>query len=181
MTILRLITAFLVFPGTYLRAFSEHMFLKILKVPVEDTKYLQKNELCGHIEHRPIESLGKSFAASFLPGILLCLMGLSMAVFSGLQLFYLGITPRMVENGSVSALFILCVVMYYFGISLLCNVFPGYEDALYLWENYTECKNPAAKIFLFLPVIVIRAGAFLERFGVPVLCAIGLTVLFIFI
>lgn len=156
-----------------LRAFLEHIFLKAERVPVEDADYMQKNELFGHIEHKPIRSLGKGFRVSFFPGLLLFLSGAVLLAVSGTQLFYLGVTPKDPETGLWSVPFFVCAVLFYLGASLWSRMFPAYEDALYLWEAYAQSNGKAAKVLLFLPVVCMRAGAFLERFGLWTLCIIA--------
>lgn len=177
MTVLHWIVGYLTFPAALLRAFLEHIFLKAAHVPVEDTDYMQKNELFGHVEHKPVSELGKSFCVSFLPGLILFLSGAVLLAVSGTQLFYLGLTPVDVRTGKVSVLFIVSVVLFYLGASLCSRMFPTYEDALYLWEAYTESDSKAAKILLFLPVVLLRAGAFLERFCLWTLCIAAASVI----
>ena len=60
MSVLHCFFAYLIFPGAYLHAFFEHILLKLMHIPVEDSVYMQPNELCGHIEHKPVSSFGKS-------------------------------------------------------------------------------------------------------------------------
>lgn len=175
MMTLHWLSAVLTCPGAILRAFLEHILLKIMHVPIEDTAYLQRNELCGHVEHKPVRSLGKSVVLCLVPGLLLLLLGMVFWIPSALQLFYLGLQPVGIASGGVSVLFWVCVVFYYLGVCCLCHVFPSYEDALYLAESCGEAKLPA-KIFLFLPVQCARAGAFLQRYAVFPLLWIAATV-----
>lgn len=173
MTVLHLIISYLAFPASLLRAFLEHVFLKAERVPVEDADYMQPNELFGHVEHKPVPTLGKGFRVNFFPGLILFLSGAVLLAVSGTELFYLGVTPKDPETGRLSVLFFVCAAMYYLGAALWSRMFPTYEDALYLWEAYTNSDSKASKILLFLPVICIRAGAFLERFGLWTLCILA--------
>ena len=173
MTVLHLIISYLAFPASLLRAFLEHVFLKAERVPVEDADYMQPNELFGHVEHKPVPTLGKGFRVNFFPGLILFLSGAVLLAVSGTELFYLGVTPKDPETGRLSVLFFVCAVLYYLGAALWSRMFPTYEDALYLWEAYTNSDSKASKILLFLPVVCIRAGAFLERFGLWTLCILA--------
>ncbi len=150
--------------GAVLRAYFEHLTLKLCRVPVEDRTYLQRNELFGHVEHKPAQSFAKNFCICFLPGLLVCLIGALIALPAVLQLFVMGVMPRNIADGRVSVMFIVCAVLLYFGVSLLCHAFPTYEDTLYLWENRKQA-HPAVRILLFIPIVCLRAGAFLARFG----------------
>ena len=170
---------FLTVPGAVMRAFLEHLMLKICRIPVEDTAYLHPSELFGHVEHKPVRTFGKSFALCFVPGLILFLCGAATVGTAALQLFGLGLHFRSVVTGGVSVMFIVCVVLLYFGLSFLCHAFPSYEDALYLWESREDAK-PAARILLFPATACMRAGAFLSRFGVCQILYAALTaILFI--
>lgn len=164
--------------GAVLRAFFEHVFLKLFRVPVEDRAYLQRNELFGHVEHEPVHSFAKGFCVCFLPGFAVCLIGAVIALPAALQLFLMGVTPHSIVSGSTSAMFFVCAALMLFSLCLFCHAFPAYEDALYLWESRKEA-NVAARILLFVPMVLMRAGAFLARFGVWQLLAIAAVVVWI--
>lgn len=164
--------------GAVLRAFFEHVFLKLFRVPVEDRAYLQRNELFGHVEHEPVHSFAKGFCVCFLPGFAVCLIGAVIALPAALQLFLMGVTPRSIVSGSISAMFFVCAALMLFSLCLFCHAFPTYEDALYLWESRKKA-NVAARILLFVPMVLMRAGAFLARFGVWQLLAIAAVVVWI--
>lgn len=164
--------------GAVLRGYFEHLTLKLFRVPVEDRSYLQRNELFGHVEHKPATSFAKSFCVCFLPGFLVCLVGAVIALPAVMQLFVMGVMPRYIVNGTVSVMFIVCAVLLYFAVSLFCHAFPTYEDALYLWENRKQ-TNTAVRVLLFVPMVCIRAGAFLARFGFWQLLAIAAAVVWI--
>lgn len=159
--------------GAVVRAFFEHLFLKVFFVPVEDRSYLQRNELFGHIEHGPVRTFGESFCICFFPGLITCLLGSALTLPAALQLFVMGITPHVLANGRLSVMFFLCVVLLVLGLCLLCYAFPTYEDALYLWESRKQA-HIVVRILLFVPIACMRAGAFLARFGVWQIVAIAL-------
>ncbi len=158
--------------GAVTRAFFEHVLLKLCRVPVEDRAYLQRNELFGHVEHKPARTFAQSFCICFFPGFIVCLLGAVIALPAVLQLFVMGVRPHYIVDGKVSVMFIVCTVLLYFGVSLFCHAFPAYEDALYLWEHRRQA-NPAARILLIVPIACMRAGAFLARFGVWQILAIA--------
>lgn len=159
------LSCFLTLPGAVLRAFLEHLCLKAQHMSVEDVNYLQHNELCGHVEHKPVRTLGKGCALCFVPSLLCLLFGLVFWCTAILQICYMGITPVSVEKDEVSVMYWICVALCYLGVCCLSHVFPTYEDALYLLDAYSEA-NTAVKILLFLPVQATRGGAYLARFGV---------------
>ena len=51
MRILYVIVKALTFPGTLLHALWEHCLCRKFHCTVEDARYFQANELCGHVEH----------------------------------------------------------------------------------------------------------------------------------
>lgn len=165
MTVLYLISKLLTFPGTLVRAFYEHIILKFYKIPVENASYMQFNELFGHAEHDLIKKTSENLFFCCLPGLLQVLFSVPLMTVSFLQLYVLGVTPTDPQTGTVSVMFILCAVLRIFGIWLLSNVFPLYEDALNFYENVEELKG-VSKILLYPIAVVVRAGAFLERFGI---------------
>ncbi len=165
MSVLHCILAFLTIPGAYLHAFWEHILLKILRVPVEDDAYLQRNELCGHVEHKPILSLGSGLVFCFVPALLSAVIAAPMLWAGFLFLREWGVTLRSIETGGVSALFLVSVLFVYIGFSIVCNLFPAYEDALFLCETWRE-KGAAVRIAAAIPVWIMRVCALLARFGV---------------
>lgn len=174
------ILGYLTVPGAVFRAFCDHLFCRLLRVPVEDTAYLHRSEMFGHVEHKPVRTFGKGFALCFLPGFFLFLFGALTAAVAAVHLFVFDIQPISLVTREVSVPFIICCVLLYAGICLLCHVFPSYEDALYLWESRDTAKLPA-RVLLFPCAACMRAGAFLSRFGVwQILYAVLTVVLFIF-
>ncbi|MCR5485373.1 MAG: hypothetical protein K6F09_07240 [Clostridiales bacterium] len=168
MTIIYLISKLLTYPAALLKAFWEHCLLKMLKVAVNDTRYMQKNEMCGHVEHELTETALKSFFYCFLQGIPNFLLSLPALFVSVSNIVFFGITPHDMTSGKVSAMFILSIVLYYVGISLWCNKSPLYEDALNMWELiYVEKKlSMPLRVLFFIPSVLIMAGSFLERYGI---------------
>jgi hypothetical protein len=166
------IFGYLTIVGAVMRAFCEHLVLKLCRVPVEDRSYLQHNELFGHVEHKPVRTFGKGFCVCFIPGLTVCLIGTAFALPAALQLVLMGVKPHSIVTGERSVMFYLCVAMMVLALSLFCHAFPTYEDALYLWES-RKTTNIVVRILLFVPLLCMRAGAFLARFGVWQLVAIA--------
>lgn len=179
MTMLYLISKFLTFPAVTVRAFYEHVLLRLFKVPVENASLVQLNELFGHAEHDLINKTAKNFCFCILPGFLQILFAVPMMLVSYLQLYVMGVTAINPQTDTVSVMFVLCIVLRYLGICLLSNVFPLYDDALNLWEQALN-KKGAGKL-LIVPAAVIRAGAFLERFGITALLLAVETVLLLLV
>ncbi len=180
MTILYLISKLLTFPAVMVRVLYEHIIIKLFKIPVENASYIQRNELFGHIEHDLAEKKSASLALCCIPGLLQMIFALPMMAVSFLQLYVLGVTPTDPQSGTASLMFILCIVLRVFGIWLLSNIFPLYDDALHLWEQVSATKG-FSKLLLFPIAAFVRAGAFLERFGITLWLLIAETVLLFFV
>lgn len=149
------------FPGTMFKAFMEHLACRMYGVPVEFSKYIQKNELCGHVEHLLAPKRG-SFGICFLPHIVTLICGIAFTVPAAMNLFYLG------KVNVFSCIFI------YMGLSFLLNLFPMIEDAVNMWENlFSKDTKIVLKIFLAVPAAVMYAGAYLERYCVTLLTTLG--------
>jgi len=167
MKILYVTGKYLTFPGAYLKALWEHLFCRILHLPIERADYLLPDEGCGHVEH--------AFTRSRSKNILLCLLSASANILFGLPLFLTGFAALIyfaeTAEGNVW-LFALHIAMLYLGASLLCNLAPLPEDSLHLWEtlyrNPNAKTNAAVKVLLFLPVLCLRVCAFLERCGLNI-------------
>ncbi len=180
MTVFYIIPKLLSLPATIIRAFYEHIILKCFKVPVENDSYMRMNELFGHVEHDLISGISGNFVFCCLPGLMQVLFALPMMAVSFLQLHVLGVTPIDPQTGTVSVMFIICAVLRIFGIWLLSNVFPLYEDSLNLFEKVGEI-NGFKKVILYPIATVVRAGAFLERFGLTFWILVAETVLLLWV
>lgn len=152
----------LTFPGAFLKGFLEQLACRMFEVPVEFSKYFQKNELCGHVEHMLAPKKG-SFGICFLPHIISLFCGLIFSVASAINIVYLG------------KFNVFGVLFMYLGISCLLNCFPLVEDAINMWDHLfkDESTNPIAKIGLAIPAAVMYLGAYLERYFVTILTTAG--------
>lgn len=161
MTILYEIIKMLTFPGALLKGFLEHLFCRLFKVPVEYSDYMQRNELCGHVEHLLADRKG-SFAICFGPHIIMLLLGSLIAFPGAVNLFYLGTFNW------------LSVILLYVGVSFLTNAFPLVEDAVNMWEELFSSETPVVgKIFGAIPACVMYAGAYIERYCVSLLTSLA--------
>ena len=161
MVILYEIIKILTFPGALLKGFLEHLFCRIYKVPVEYSDYMQRNELCGHVEHLLAPKKG-SFGICFGPHLIMLILGLVIAFPGAMQLFYIGTFSW------------LSVILLYVGVSFLVNCFPLVEDALNMWEHLFSAESkPVSKVLLAVPAAVMYAGAYLERYCVTLLTGLA--------
>lgn len=169
----------LTFPGAFLKAFLEQLACRMYGVPVEFSRYFQKNELCGHVEHLLAPKKG-SFGICFLPHIIMLLCGLAFSVPSAMNIVYLG------------KFNIFGILFLWLGISCFLNCFPLIEDALNMWENLygkkssedeseadsTETKSKTgasslSKILLAPFAAVMYLGAYAEHYFITVLTTCG--------
>ncbi len=157
MVILYEIIKMLTFPGALLKGFLEHLFCRLWKVPVEYSDYMQRNELCGHVEHLLAPHKG-SFAICFGPHLIMLLLGSIIAFPGAMNLFYLGTFNW------------LSLILLYVGVSFLTNAFPLVEDALNMWsELFSAESKTVSKVLLAIPAAVMYVGAYLDKFCLSLL------------
>lgn len=157
MMILYVITKYITFPGALLRCFWEQFMCKLGKVPIENNKCLQTNEMCGHIEHEIISENVKSFFNAFIPGLMTFILGVVCFVPALINLCLLDVQTTLVK--------IVSYILLYVAVSMLTNVFPGYEDSLVMWENYKQLGT-GLKILFAPGAAIMYCGAFLEKYTI---------------
>ncbi len=163
MVMIYYIIKILTWPGALFKAFLEHVTCRAYDIPIEFAKYMQKNELCGHIEHVLAPHKG-SFGICFMPHIVSLICGFVFVLSSSINLVYLG------KSNLFSWIFI------YLGICCLVNCFPLMEDAIHMWENLYGKSSEAklvSKILLAPAAAVMYLGALLEKYGVTLVMSIA--------
>ena len=78
-------------------------------------------------------------------------------------------------DSSTMLMFIVYCILFYLGFSLCANQYPLMEDAIGLWHALygKDGANLFVKIVLFIPTVLIIAGAFLERYALNILLMAG--------
>lgn len=182
MTVFYVITKFLTFPGAITKALFEHIMCKVLKLPVEDTRCLRTDEMCGHIEHELVERPAAGFWLCFIPGLLNFLLGMSLSLFGVINVYCLGNYTGFIQNNALlsnlfaSALtgnanlvstvnFLLPIFFLWLGFSMFVNMAPLQEDALMMKEQYKNL-NGFLKVLFAPGYFVMSIGAPMERYGV---------------
>ncbi|MBQ8228870.1 MAG: hypothetical protein IJZ88_07650 [Clostridia bacterium] len=142
MKILYLISKYITLPGAVVKGLWEHITCGALKVLVEDGRYLQANELCGHVDHELTSSKAKTFLLSFIPTLINGLLAFFLGGAGFMGLFMLKVVPPAPAEGSASQpiAFWLYIVLFYLGVSFFCNMFPLFEDALNNWGLIYQSK-----------------------------------------
>lgn len=142
MKILYLISKYITLPATVVKGLWEHITCGLLKVLVEDGRYLQANELCGHVEHEFTTTRVKTFLLNFIPTLLNGLLAFFLGGAGFMGLFILKVTPPEAAETATSQpiAFWLYVVLFYLGISFFCNMFPLFEDAINNWGLIYQSK-----------------------------------------
>ncbi len=171
MTSLYVLIKYLTFPGCLVRGFWEQVVCRFAKVPVEDNRYLRKNEMSGHVEHEFMPRARGAFALCFVP-CLFCLFGA----------FLFGIIPSvfLLHLGFPGLWFtVFNILSYWFAFSLFVNAFPLPEDAANMIEKVYGEGNILQKIIYAPGVVITWVGAFLERYCITFVAAVVVTVFLI--
>lgn len=183
MSFLYSLTKAVFFPGTYIKAFFEHIICRLLGIKIYAAdSYISKNVLSGHVAAVSPESSGKSFFFCLLPGILSFIVGFPAIFVGTLTLGYLGIDVIDPISGSFSPMFIVYCLIFLFGASFFNSLFPYTEDAAHMWKvlyGKNSKANITEKIFAFIPSCIIVAGSYLERYCVSFAIYIGVLVYWI--
>ena len=137
MKTLYLITKILTYPGAFMKGFWEHVTCRILKLQVTDRRYLRPNEACGHAAHTPAMTPARAFLLSFLPYIAQRILGWIFLSASTVPLLLFGM-----RGGAGNPLFVLQIAALFLGISIICNSFPQWEDAVRHWRLFYGAPTP---------------------------------------
>ena len=120
MTLLYALTKAVYFPGTFLKAFWEHLACRIFGVPVYAADaYISRSELSGHVSMLPPETPAKSFFVCFLPGVVNFLIGFPAFAAGVLTLGFMGVDVIDPMSGSFCPMFVVYILLYLFGASCL--------------------------------------------------------------
>ncbi len=170
---LYVISKYITFIGAILKGFWEHLYCRLLGVAVQDARYLQANELCGHVDHDFTKSRTVTFLLCYLPGLMnrIFAYGLLIGGFCGLFI---------VEPIMKNTIFWIYAVMLYLGVSLMCNNAPLYEDALNNWDllyGKGAKTNIVVKILAFIPSAYALISAWMEKYALSLLVYIVVIVL----
>ena len=164
MTGLYILVRYLTFPGAILKGFWQQVVCRICKVPVEDNRYLRKDEMCGNIEHEFMPKARGAFALCFVPAFMNALLCVLLTVVPEIVLFF-GIGGM--------ALKAVSIVSLWFGASLYLNSYPLVEDAMNMMNKVYRKGNILQKIFYAPAAAVLYIGAYLERYNVTFLAFVA--------
>lgn len=157
------------FPGAFLHAFWEHLICRMYGVPVENNRYMQGAEMSGHVEHDFFPTPTQQFEFCFFPALFNTVLGLLIGIPAAIQLFIVG-------TEKWAALFI---IMLWLGISLLTNINPLIEDAMFMWEGMyksDEKPNIVVRILAFPFAALLYLGSYLNTYGLSLITS-ALTIL----
>ena len=160
-----LIAKTITLPGTLFRAFLEHAACRLTLTAMENDRYYQGNEMCGHVEHDLADRKGQAFTLCFFPFFISCVLGLIFSWAGSIDIIALGEFRR---NEQVN---IMGFLYLYLGLCFLTNMFPSTEDYLSFRELFygKGSKNIFLKIILAPLLAVFFIGTKLEKCGLSLL------------
>ncbi|MBO7320041.1 MAG: hypothetical protein J6V06_08510 [Clostridia bacterium] len=172
MTALYIIIKYLTFPGALVRGMWEQTVCRWSKVPVEDNRYLRRDEMISHIDHEFMPKARGAFAICFVPFFFNMLGALIFGTIPAVMLLYL----------QFRGIFLIatCAVSYWFAFSLFVNAFPLIEDAMHMLHMVYKKGNILQKIFYAPGAGICLIGAFLERYCITFVIALAATLAIIF-
>lgn len=172
MTGLYILIKYLTFPGALMRGMLEQITCRLWKTPVEDNRYLRKDEMVSHIEHELMEKPSGAFAICFGPALMNLLGAFIFALVPTLFTLYARIDDTMLTA--------INLVAYWFSVSLFTNAFPLIEDAMNMTEKVYKKGNILQKIIYTPGVALTYIGAYLERYCLTFLVSVIFTVAVVF-
>lgn len=155
-------------PGTYIRFFLEHTVCRASGIKNESREFFRLGEQFGHAEHEPAGSVLKNALLTAIPGLIHLITGVILTVSGISALALLGIRPF-----DSTKMFAVYVVFLYLGVSMLVNLFPSVEDALFGMEYIKKSENKACRILLTVPAYVALAGAYIEKYCINIVIIVG--------
>ncbi|NLA77597.1 MAG: hypothetical protein GX851_07215 [Clostridiales bacterium] len=171
MKIIYIISKIITVFGTLNKAFFEHIFCRKYRIAIEDARYFQMSEMCGHVYHELPEKRSAAFGICFFPMLCNFLVGLALMLSGAMRVIYIGdfsFSTSFFYWGNDSLYY---VVLLWLGISCWANLFPLYDDVLNFKDKFYG-ENGAGMLtkVLVAPVYaVIYAGSFLERTGLTII------------
>lgn len=177
------LTKAMYFPGTFMKGFWEHLTCRILHIPIYAAdRYVSRNVLSGHVSMTPAQTPAKAFFACLLPTVMNCIVGLPAFAAGTVTLGFLGVDVIDPLSGSFCPLFVLYCLLYLFGASFMCSLFPYTEDIRHAWTSVYGKDSQVSvlgKVFAFLPSCILAAGAYLEKYCVTWFLSVGFLVYWI--
>lgn len=171
MTGLYVLIKYLTFPGALIKGFWQQVVCRICKVPVEDNRYLRKDEMCGNIEHEFMPKAQGAFAFCFVPAFMCCLAALLLGLIPAFITIYLEIGDLYLKIASA--------LSYWFAVSLYVNCFPLIEDAMNMMDKIYKHGNIIQKVLYAPAAACLYIGAYLERYCITFLASVVVTVLLV--
>lgn len=160
-----LIAKIITFPGALFKAFLEHVACRLSLTAMDDDRYFQGNEMCGHVEHELATKKGQAFVLCFFPFFISCIFGLIFAWAGSIDIIALGEFRRLEHVNLMGFLYL------YLGLCFLTNMFPSTEDYLSFKELFygKGSKNVFLKIILAPFFAILFVGTKLEKCGLSLL------------
>ena len=168
MTALYILIKYLTFPGALVRGMWEQAVCRMSKVPVEDNRYLRRDEMISHIDHEFMPKAQGAFAICFVPFFFNMLGAILFGTIPAVMLLYLQFRGAF--------LMATCLVSYWFAFSLFVNAFPLVEDAMNMIDKVYRHGNILQKIIYAPGACICFIGAYLERYCITFILAIAFTV-----
>ncbi|MCR5151067.1 MAG: hypothetical protein K6B52_07565 [Clostridiales bacterium] len=153
-------------PGAYVHAFWEQLMCRILKLPVETKKYFGNGIDGGHVKHAPAKNEVSAFLIACIPGFVNFITGVWFFLAGFMNLRFMGITVY-----DSIPIFVVSIVLIYFGVSFLCNIFPLREDIATFWtlayKSPFSGKMLVLRVIAFIPALITKIGAFAQHYCIP--------------
>ncbi|MBR5437485.1 MAG: hypothetical protein IKV21_01070 [Clostridia bacterium] len=167
MTSLYIFIKYLTFPGALVRCMWEQIVCRICKVPVEDNRYLRKDEMISHVEHEFMPKAQGAFAICFVPAFMNFIGALFLCLAPIMFTLYIRIDDFLLTLVNAAA--------YWFAFSLMINSYPLIEDAYNMMEKIYKQGNILQKILYAPAAAFLFVGAYAEKYCITFILGAALT------
>lgn len=125
------------FPGIIVHELSHQIACRICKVPVFEVKYYQSKNPAGYVVHEVPSNPWKSLFISVGPFIFNTILGMiiTLPAYSIIDGFYT------MDTSIGALLFLMKIVLYWLGISIMMHAFPSTGDAKSMTKSILQNKE----------------------------------------
>ncbi len=166
------------FPGVVVHELAHQICCRICRIPVYKVKYFQFQNPCGYVIHETTPNPWKNLLTGLGPFFVNTILGMIITFPAyyclwgrGRYLFGYG--------GVADAMKVVCVLLYWLGLSILMHAFPSTGDAKSMIQSIM--KNPDVSILVKVitaPFIgLIYVGAIGSVVWLDLLYGIGMSML----
>jgi len=166
------------FPGVVVHELAHQLCCRICRIPVYQVKYFQLKNPCGYVIHESTSNPWKNLLTGLGPFFVNTILGLIITFPAYFCLWGMG--KYLYGYGSTAdAVKVVCVLLYWLGLSILMHAFPSTGDAKALIQSIMKNSdvNVLVKIITAPFIGLIYIGAVGSVVWLDLFYGIGMSML----